>query len=120
MGLHLLGWLKVPLPTFSGTVKTGGVLGSFASGLLLSLVLAPCGTPVLASVLSFAAYKQSAAYGGTLLFAYGLGVGLPILVLGTAASTLALRLDRLGWRAWVDRVAGGALLALGFHLLWIA
>lgn len=120
MGLHLLGWMKVPLPTFGATAKRAGVVGSFASGLLLSLVLAPCGTPVLASALSFAAYKQSIAYGGALLFAYGLGVGLPMLVLGTAAGTLARRLDRAGWRAWVDRGAGVALLALGFYLLWTA
>ncbi len=119
MGLHVLGWLNVPMPAFSGSVKGGGVFGSFASGLLLSLVLAPCGTPVLASVLSFAAYRQSVAYGGALLFAYGLGVGLPMLVLGTVATRLAQRLDRLGWRAWVDRVAGGALLALGLYLLWL-
>jgi cytochrome c biogenesis protein CcdA len=59
MGLHLLGWLKLPLPVISGGVTANGVLGAFASGLLLSLVRAPCGTPVLASVPSFAAYKQS-------------------------------------------------------------
>jgi cytochrome c biogenesis protein CcdA len=120
MGLHLLGWIRIPLPSFSGTVRAGGIFGAFATGLLLSLVLAPCGTPVLASVLSFAAYKQSIAYGAALLFAYGLGVGLPMLVLGTAASRLARRLDRLGWRAWVDRLSGGALLVLGFYLLWVA
>lgn len=120
MGLHLLGWMKVPLPTLGARVKGGSLLGSFASGLLLSLVLAPCGTPVLASVLSFAAYKQSVAYGGALLLAYGLGVGLPILLLGTAAGSLARRFDRLGWHGWVDRGAGVALLALGFYLLWTA
>ncbi len=120
MGLHLLGWLKVPLPTSSTTVRVGGALGAFASGLLLSLVLAPCGTPVLASVLSFVAYKQDLAYGGAVLFAYGLGLGLPMLALGAAASRLAERFDRLGWRAWVDRATGGALLALGLYLLWVA
>jgi cytochrome c biogenesis protein CcdA len=120
MGVHLLGWWRVPLPTLGATAKGTSVLGSFASGLLLSLVLAPCGTPVLASVLSFAAYKQSIAYGAALLLAYGLGVGLPILLLGTAAGGLARRLDRLGWRARVDRCAGVALLALGFYLLWTA
>lgn len=120
MGLHVLGWVQLPLPTMGATPRRSGVLGSFASGLLLSLVLAPCGTPVLASVLSFAAHEQSVVYGGALLLAYGLGVGVPILVLGTAAGTLARRLDRLGWRAWVDRGAGLALLALGLYLLWTA
>jgi cytochrome c biogenesis protein CcdA len=120
MGLHLLGWMKVPLPNFTAQSKGTGAVGSFVSGLLLSLVIAPCGTPVLASVLSFAAYKQSVAYGATLLFAYGLGVGLPILVLGTAAGSLVARLDKLGWRVWVDRGAGAVLLALGFYLLWTA
>ena len=36
------------------------------------------------------------------------------------ASELARRIDRLGWRPWVDRTAGGVLLALGFYLLWVA
>ncbi len=120
MGLHLLGWVRIPLPSFSGTVRTGGIVGAFATGLLLSLVIAPCGTPVLASVLSFAAYKQSVAYGAALLFSYGIGVGLPMVVLGTAASGLARRLDRLGWRLWVDRLSGAALVSLGFYLLWVA
>ncbi len=120
MGLHLLGWIRIPLPSFSGTVRAGGIAGAFATGLLLSLVLAPCGTPVLASVLSFAAYKQSIAYGAALLFAYGIGVGLPMLVLGAAAGGLARRLDRLGWRVWVDRASGAALIALGFYLLGTA
>ena len=120
MGLHLLGWVTIPLPSFSGTVRAGGILGAFATGLLLSLVIAPCGTPVLASVLSFAAYKQSLVYGAALLFAYGIGVGLPILLLGTAASELARRLDRLGWRVWVDRLSGAALVVMGFYLLWVA
>ncbi len=78
------------------------------------------GTPVLASVLPLAAFKQSVAYGGALLFAYGLGVGLPILVLGAAAGNLARRLDALGWRSWVDRGAGAALVALAFYLLVMA
>ncbi len=120
MGIHLLGWIKIPLPSFSGSIRAGGLVGAFTTGLLLSLVIAPCGTPVLASVLSFAAYKQSVVYGGALLFAYGIGVGLPLLVLGTAAGGLARRLDRLGWRVWVDRLSGAVLVALGFYLLAVA
>ncbi len=120
MGLHLLGWLKVPFPGLAVTSKGRGVVGAFAGGLLLALVVAPCGTPVLASVLSFAAHKQSPAYGGALLLAYGLGLGLPMLFLGAAAGNLARRLDARGWRVWVDRGTGLSFLALGFYLLWAA
>ncbi len=120
MGLHLLGWIKLPVPTVSGGAATTDLVGSFFSGLVLSLVLAPCGTPVLASVLSFAAHKKSIVYGGALLFAYGLGVALPMLFVGTAAGGLARWLDRIGRAPWVDRAAGMALLALGFYLLWVA
>lgn len=119
MGLHLLGLMRIPLPSFLPTFRAGGIVGAFATGLLLSLVVAPCGTPMLASVLSFAAHKQSVTYGAALLFAYGIGMGLPILVLGAAASGVARRLDRLGWRVWVDRLSGGAMVALGFYLLWV-
>lgn len=55
-----------------------------------------------------------------LLLAYGLGIGLPMLALGTAAGSLARRFDRLGWRESVDRGAGVTLLALGLYLLWTA
>lgn len=120
MGLHLVGWIRIPMPSASGRARATGVAGAFASGLLLSLVLAPCGTPILAAVLSFAAHERSPAYGALLLSAYGLGVGLPMLLVGAAASGLARRLDRLGKSAWADRFAGVGLLALGLYLLWIA
>lgn len=119
MGLHLLGWIRIPMPAASARARVKGAAGAFASGLLLSLVLAPCGTPVLAAVLSFAAHEQSPAYGAILLFSYGLGVGLPMLLIGTAASGLTRRLDHLGRSVWADRLAGGGLFALGFYLLWI-
>ncbi len=120
MGLHLLGWVRIPMPSAPAWTRAKGVARAFASGLLLSLVLTPCGTPVLAAVLSFAAHERSPAYGAVLLFAYGLGVGMPMLLVGTASRGLARRLDHLGKSAWADRLAGGAMLALGFYLLWMA
>ena len=116
MGLHLLGWLKLPLPALR--TRAGGLGGSFLAGLLLSFVVAPCGTPVLASVLSFAAYRQNAAYGALLLLVYGLGAGAPVMLVGTAAGGLAQRLDAAGWRRWVDRAAALGMIAFGVYLLW--
>ncbi len=118
MGLHILGWPKLPLPKFS--TPRNGLGGSFIAGLLLSLVVAPCGTPVLASVLSFAAYRHSAVYGALLLFIYGLGAGIPIMLVGTAAGGIAQKLDEHGLRRWVDAIAGAGLICFGLYLLWTA
>lgn len=119
MGLNLLGWIHLPLDRLSRLpVRAGG--SAFGMGFLLSLVIGPCGTPLLASVLSYAAYQGQMFYGAILLFLYGLGVGTPLLLAGTAANGLARRLDGAGWKVWIDRATGIILLALGFYLLWIA
>lgn len=118
MGMDALGWVRLPMPAGTAPKVTRGLAGAFATGLLLSAVLVPCGTPVLASVLSYAAHRGSVPYGATLLFAYGIGAGFPILLLGTAVGGLAARLDAKGWRPAVNRLTGIALLGLGFYLLW--
>ena len=116
MGMHVLGWLRLPVGIGS-PIRRAGLAGSFMAGLLLSLVLVPCGTPLLASVLSYAAYRGSVPYGGALLFLYGIGAGLPVLIVATTAGGLAARLDASGWRRWIDTATGLALLALGFFIL---
>lgn len=116
MGLYQLRWLS--LPQWTARTFTSSVSGAFGTGALLSLVIAPCGTPVLASVLSFAAYKQSFAFGGLLLFFYGVGSGLPLMLLGTAAGGLLNWLERTGFRMWLDAILGGSLVLLGLYLLW--
>ena len=113
VGLHFLGIIRLPLPRPVTQKGATGVIGAFVTGLLFALVLAPCGTPVLAAVLSYAALTGNVAAGGLLLFAYGLGTGLPVLAVGTVASSLAARLDGSGLRRWVDRITGVALIAMG-------
>lgn len=120
MGLHLLGWVRLPMPKSFETPALRGRLGSFVGGLLLSLVIGPCGTPALATILSYAAVKGSVPFAAGLLFFYGLGNGLPLLVIGTAAGGLTKRLERLGWTRFVERGAGVAMVGLGLLLLWTA
>lgn len=116
MGIYRLGWIQLPLMT--PKAFRPGLTGAFGTGLLLSLIIGPCGTPVLASVLSFAAYKQSAVYGGLLLFIYGIGNGLPLVLVGTTAGTFLKRLDCSRVGNWIDPIVGGLLILLGFYLLW--
>jgi len=116
MGIYRLGWVK--LPAFTPKPFQPGFGGAFGTGLLLSLVIGPCGTPVLASVLSYAAYKRSFIYGGLLLFLYGLGTGLPLVLVGTAAGGLLKRLDCSRFGRLIDPILGSSLLLLGIYLLW--
>ncbi len=120
MGLHLLGWLRFPIGALQHWDMRGGSLGAFGAGLLLSLALAPCGTPVLASLLSYVAYKGSVAFGATLLFFYGCGSAAPVLLVGSAAGGLNARLERAGYALWSERISGAAMLALGLFLIWRA
>jgi len=116
MGTYRLGWIK--FPAFTRKSFQPGFGGAFGTGLLLSLIIGPCGTPVLASVLSYAAYKQSFMYGVLLLFLYGLGTGLPLVLLGTAAGGLLQRFDCSRFGRLIDPMLSSSLLLLGFYLLW--
>jgi cytochrome c-type biogenesis protein len=116
MGIYRLGWVK--LPAFTPKPFQPSFGGAFGTGFLLSLIIGPCGTPVLASVLSYAAFKQSFIYGGLLLFLYGLGTGLPLVLVGTAAGGLLKRFDCSRYGRLIDPIIGSSLLLLGFYLLW--
>jgi len=116
MGIYRLGWVKLPILTPKPFQPSLG--GAFGTGLLLSLVIGPCGTPVLAPVLSYAAYKQNLTYGALLLFIYGLGTGLPLVLVGTATGGLLKRLDCSCFGRLLDPIIGSSLLLLGFYLLW--
>lgn len=120
MGLHLLGWVRLPISSLPRSFIRNGWLGAFGVGFLLALALTPCGTPVLASVLSYVVYNGSIVYGATLLLLYGLGWGIPVMLVGTAAGHLTTRLEKAGYGLWAERISGTALLALGLFLVWRA
>lgn len=115
-GAHFLGLIELRAPRLPVVGSRTG--GAFAAGLVLSLVIAPCGTALLASILSYAAFRGSIVYGGLVLFMYGVGLSLPILVLGFSTTRLAARLDRSGLRVVIDRVTGVVLVGFGLYLLW--
>jgi len=116
MGVHRLGWIHLPLKAPKLAFSEKG--GAFGTGLLLSLIIGPCGTPVLASVLSYAVYANNFLYSGLLLLLYGIGNGLPLVLVGTAAGGIMQRFEGSRYRFWVDIIIGGLLILLGFYLLW--
>lgn len=120
MGVHRLGWLRLPMIEFSAPAFRPSVGGAFATGLLLSFIIGPCGTPVLAGVLSYAALSQNIVYSAALLFLFGIGTGLPLFAVGTATGTVLSRVSSGPVGRWIDPFIGVGLIALGFYLLWRA
>jgi thiol:disulfide interchange protein DsbD len=72
---------------------------------------------VLFGVLTYVATTQSVAYGGLLVFAFSLGMGLLLIVVGTF-SGLATALPRPGpWMVVVKKVLGLLMLGLAEYYL---
>ncbi|MAZ48971.1 MAG: hypothetical protein CME65_10425 [Halobacteriovoraceae bacterium] len=120
-GLYLLKILKFQLPNFSGVnVKAKGAFGAFLMGGILGIVITPCATPILAGLLSYVATTGDPTWGGILLFTYGIGIGIPIVLVGTMFSSFISRLSSEKSRRWADNIAGVMLIGVGIYLIWVA
>ncbi|WP_025601798.1 protein-disulfide reductase DsbD [Burkholderia sp. WSM2230] len=97
--------------------RSGGKFAAVAAmGALSALVVGACMTAPLFAVLAFIAHTGNAMLGGAALFAMGLGLGVPLLIVGLGAGTL---LPRAG--AWMDDVKvlfGVVLLAAALWIVW--
>ncbi|WP_433923812.1 protein-disulfide reductase DsbD [Vreelandella sp. 21] len=91
--------------------QQSGPAGLALAGALSVLVVSPCVTAPLAGALVFISSTGNAAMGGAVLFALGLGMGVPLLLVGTFGATL---LPRSG--AWMN----GVKIAFGLLLLGVA
>lgn len=95
MGLHLLGIVRLPVsvfhfhqPQIDTSRKWRGLTTAYAAGLIFSLAIVPCATPILLSILTLVAMQGDPVYGTVLMFIYGLGAGLPLLLIGHGLSRL--------------------------------
>ncbi|OJA04382.1 protein-disulfide reductase DsbD [Halomonas sp. QHL1] len=91
--------------------QRSGPAGLALAGALSVLVVSPCVTAPLAGALVFISSTGDAAMGGAVLFALGMGMGVPLLLVGTFGATL---LPRSG--AWMN----GVKIAFGLLLLGVA
>lgn len=121
MGLQLLGVLSFNLPGLKEIpVKKAGLGGSMIMGMLFGLVASPCATPVLAVIITYAAVQAEPFYGSGLLFIYGIGHGLPLLVAGTFTG-LARNMPKINrYTRYLSYFSGFILIAIGLILLaWV-
>jgi cytochrome c-type biogenesis protein len=82
-GLHFLGLLRIGLlnrELRAYPQRPVGLLGAYTVGLAFAFGWTPCIGPVLATILTIAAARESALEGAALLGVYALGIGVPFLL----------------------------------------
>ncbi len=112
--LQLPAALQSRLTDTSNKLHGGHLTGVFAMGALSAVIMGPCVAAPLAGALLYISQTHDAALGGSALFVMGLGMGVPLLLIGTSAGTL---LPKAGaWMESVKRFFGVLMLALA---IWI-
>ncbi len=123
LSLSMFGFYELQMPSFiqsrltefSNKQEGGNLVGVGIMGLLSALIVGPCITAPLVGALVFISQTQDWQLGGLALFALGMGMGTPLLIIGTTAGNL---LPRAGtWMDSVKAVFGIALIAVAIWLL---
>ena len=125
IALQMLGVIDLPVDRLNALLPTKrperrGIVGALLFGMLFGLVASPCSTPILAAIAAIAATSGSAAKGGALLFVYGLGKGVPLLLLGIASGSLGLMRKVSKLTPVLTKIGGVGLLGAAAYLVWLA
>ena len=113
--LELPKSLQAKLHNSSERHRDGSLWGAAIMGALSSLIVGPCVAAPLAGALIFIGQTGNALIGGAALFAMGLGMGMPLLLIGTSAGKL---LPKAGdWLNATKAVFGVIMLAVAVWML---
>lgn len=94
LALPMFGFFELQLPAFlrdrldnvSRQQSGGSLVGAGVLGALSGLLVGPCMTAPLAGALLYIAQSGNAVHGGLILFAMGIGIGVPLLLLVTVGN----------------------------------
>ena len=122
LAFSMFGYFDIQLPaslqskiTNISNKQEGGHLISVAiMGFLSALIVGPCVAPPLAGALIYIGQTGDALLGGLSLFVMSLGMGAPLILIGTGVS----KLPRAGgWMDQVKYIFGILMLAVAIWLL---
>ncbi len=89
-----------------------GLLSGIAIGALIGLVWTPCAGPILAAVLVQAIRQEADFAGNLVVFSFGIGAGVPMLVIALAGRSIMGRLGFFARHAEAVRKGFGVLILL--------
>lgn len=107
LALSMFGLFDLALPAgfsarLAGRGGGGSISGAAVLGFGSALIVGPCVTPPLAGAMLYAATTGDAATGAAALFMLGLGMGLPLMLVGLFGASL---LPRGG--VWLEQAKKG-------------
>lgn len=98
-----------------------GIAGALVYGVLYSVATITTSAGPLVLLLTVAAAMGRPAYGAAISLAYGVGRGLPFLMLGLFAGRLSSWIERIEpARRAIEIVSGMALIALSAYFVWFS
>jgi cytochrome c-type biogenesis protein len=122
-GLMVIDVVPVPIPPalldWAASIRSRGrLIGAAGMGAASGIVVAPCGAPVMATVLTWIATTRSAGLGFLYLFVFSMGMSTLLIVVGLFSGSVA-RLPRAGpWMVWVKRAfAAMTLVGAEYYLV---
>jgi len=119
LALSMFGFYELQIPnaiqsrltSISNSQQGGTLIGVGLMGIFSAIIVGPCITAPLVGALFYITQTQDWQLGGLALFALGMGMGMPLLLIGTSAGNI---LPRAG--SWMDAVKS----AFGIVLLGVA
>ena len=120
LGLSMLGIFSIRVP---GLIKVKfpvkkGYIPAFLIGLASGLLISPCLTPALGSILAYISTRKNIFYGMILLMTFAYGMGLPLIIVGTFGGRLlgSTRLSR--WSLHLQKLFALAIFAVGVYFMF--
>ncbi len=123
LALSMFGFYELQIPASirnrlagaAGRSRGGRAIGVFLMGVLSAVIVGPCVAVPLAAALLYIGQTHDVVLGGVALFSLAIGMGVPLLAIGTAAGTL---LPKAGaWMKSVQHFFGVTMLAVAIYLV---
>jgi len=118
LALSMFGFYEIRLPIswqtklsgLSSKHERGSFYGAAIMGALSAIIVGPCVTPPLFAGITYISQTGDVWLGGSTLFAFGLGLGAPLLIIGASMGKL---LPPAGaWMDTIKRFFGVVMLAV--------
>ncbi len=122
LGLSMFGLYDMYVPKFMAqetnfTQKKGSLLSVFIFGAISGSMASPCLSPGLALLLSIVATLGNNLLGFIMLFMFGLGLSVPLLIVGTFSNSINMIPKSGTWMVEIKKIFGFMLLGMCIYLL---